>query len=251
MSQTIIPHAFEQWRKASLAIPDLLQPVNCTSIAVHPWTHGVGQQTESGTYLSPANALAYLAVRLAGRGGQADVIVLMAAAESYDNFMHQLTALAGVFPTPAFTQVARLAKSAAELATVKMQRPAADNALPPTMPLSVPSTRLAHNATRIESAQAEAAAAGSIGQLEANAQSFAEKHADLLAESRHGFAELKNKRAQAWVFTARGSVATAITAMKKEIPQPSAIFSAAVMFIGEDLSPLEGMINDINNDTGA
>ena len=240
------------WREADLAFPDDLGAVACSIIPAHPWVYGLGQLTENGAYLSPTNAIAYLAKKLAGLGGDAHVTIFMAAADSHNDFMGQLSALTGVFPAPAFTQVARLAKSAAELATVKMQLPAKGAAgLPPVLPLSVPSTRTALNAMRAAAAQADAAAGTSIEKLIIDAQGFAAERSRLLDDIRSGLDELKQKRARAWVFTATGNVATTMLEMLKNIPQPAAVYSVAMMFVGDNLDALRGMIHDVNVNAGA
>lgn len=65
------------WRDARLAFTDSLAALSCSIVPAHPWIHGLGQQTENGAYLSPVNAVRYLAERLAGSGGHADVVIMM------------------------------------------------------------------------------------------------------------------------------------------------------------------------------
>lgn len=139
------------WREARLAFSDSLANVNCSLIPAHPWVHGLGQLTENGAYLSPVNAIAYLAEKLAGKGGEADVIIMMVAGQTHDSFINSLNQLVDVFPAPAFTQVKRLALSAAELAMEKMQIPARYNAgLADVLPLSVPTSRTALAAAAVK-----------------------------------------------------------------------------------------------------
>lgn len=240
------------WREAMLAFPDELTALNCSIIPAHPWVYGLGQSTGNGAYLSPVNAVSYLAGKMASIGGETDVLIFMVAGDSHDNFMRQLGALTEVFPAPAFTQVARLAQSAAELNTVKMQLPGkAAAALPPVLPLSVPSARAALNAMRTAAAQADAATGGSVEGMLQEAQKFAQKHAGMLDEISAGLADLKGKSARAWVFRGKGNVATTLRDMVKNIPQPSAVFSAAMMFVGDNLDVLGGMIHDIDHNAGA
>lgn len=56
------------WREARLAFTDSLKALNCSVVPAHPWINGLGQQTDNGAYLSPVNAVRYLAERLAGTG---------------------------------------------------------------------------------------------------------------------------------------------------------------------------------------
>ena len=103
------------WREARLAFTDSLAALNCSVVPAHPWINGLGQQTDNGAYLSPVNAVRYLAERLAGTGGNADVMIMMVTGQTHENFMTRLNGLVEVFPAPAFTQVRRLAQSAAAL----------------------------------------------------------------------------------------------------------------------------------------
>jgi len=236
------------WREAVLAFPDDMAAITCSIVPAHPWVYGLGQQTENGAFLSPVNAVNWLAGKLASMGGDADLTVFMVCGDSHDAFMQALGLLTSVFPAPAFTQVARLAQSSALLNTLKMQLPAKGlNSLPPSLPLSVPTSRAAMNALRTAKAQLEASAGTSLDGLKARLGEFAAEHASLLDSISAGLEDLKGKSAPAWVFTSRGDVSTAATELVKNIPQPSAIYTVAMMFIGDDLTSLGGMIHDINS----
>lgn len=132
------------WREARLAFTDSVAALNCSIVPAHPWIYGLGQQTANGAYLSPVNAVRYLAERLAGTGGNVDVVIMMVTGQTQENFMASLNNLVGIFPAPAFTQVKRLAQSAA--------------ALPASIPLSVPTSRAALSAAAINQAQKVAGA---------------------------------------------------------------------------------------------
>lgn len=236
------------WRKADIAFSDTAAALSCSIVAAHPWVYGLGQQTANGAYLSPANAVAWLAGKLASMGGDADLTVFMICGDSHDGFMQSLSLLTAVFPAPAFTQVARLAQSSAVLNTVKMQLPAKGvNGLPPSLPLSVSTSRAALNAQRTAAAQAEASAGSSLEALKSQLGQFAAEHASLLDSISGGLEDLKAKSAPAWVYTSRGDVATAAAELVKSIPQPSAIYTVAMMFVAEDLTALGGMIHDIDS----
>lgn len=236
------------WRRSILAFPDDIAAVTCSIVPAHPWVYGLGQQTANGAYLSPVNAINWLAGKLVSLGGEADITVFMICGDSHDGFMQSLNLLTAVFPAPAFTQVARLAQSSALLNTVKMQLPAKGlNSLPPSLPLSVPTSRAAMNALRTAKAQLEASAGSSLDGLKARLGEFAAEHASLLDSISAGLEDLKAKSAPAWVFSSRGDVSTAAIELVKNIPQPSAIYTVAMMFIGDDLTSLGGMIHDINS----
>lgn len=55
------------WREARLAFTDSLAALDCSVVPAHPWIHGLGQQTDNGAYLSPVNAIHYLAESLPER----------------------------------------------------------------------------------------------------------------------------------------------------------------------------------------
>ena len=240
------------WRKATLAFGSDAAAISCAIIPAHPWVYGLGQQTETGAWLSPVNAVAYLASQLASRGGEAEIIVLMICADAHAGFMQLLDRLTAVFPAPAFTQVTRLAQSVAELNTVKMQLPAKSVALPAAVPLSVPTQRAALAAAKTVAAQAQAAGAIDVASMEKQLAQFAGEHAAVLAEIDRGLAALQAQSAEVWVFTGHGSPANITAEMMKNIPQPSAVHTAAMMFIGDDLTSLRGLIHDKRDgDAGA
>lgn len=143
------------WRESVIKIADDMGALACSIVPAHPWVYGLGQNTDSGGYLSPANALGYLAKKLlsGGGSGSGDVIVMMVAENTHDAFMQGLNKLSTVFPAPVFTQVSRMAAAAAELSTVKMQLPVKADVLPASAPLSVSTNRLALNAQRVAAAQ--------------------------------------------------------------------------------------------------
>lgn len=240
------------WREARLAFSDSLAAVNCSIIPAHPWVYGLGQQTENGAYLSPANAVAYLAEKAAGIGGASDVVILMVASQSHDSFMNSLSQLVDVFPAPAFTQVKRLAQSAAQLASEKMQIPAGLNGgLPVAMPLSVPTNRAALAAAAVKKAQEDAALPVDMDALQKQLDDFAQLRTGLMQEIASGLDDLKTKSARAWVFTASGDLATSLLALVKDIPLPSAVHTAAMMLVGDNLDGIKGMIHDLDYNAGA
>lgn len=240
------------WREASLAFSDSLAAVNCSIIPAHPWVYGLGQQTENGAYLSPANAVAYLAEKVAGIGGVSDVVILMVASQSHDSFMNSLTQLVDVFPAPAFTQVKRLAQSAAQLASEKMQIPAGlSGGLPVAMPLSVPTNRAALAAAAVKKAQEDAALPVDMDALQKQLDDFAQLRTGLMQEIASGLDDLKTKSARAWVFTGSGDLATSLLALVKDIPLPSAVHTAAMMLVGDNLDGIKGMIHDLDYNAGA
>ncbi len=231
------------WRKATLSLSDALPPLSCSVAAAHPWVYGLGQQTDNGVYLSPVNAVGWLAEKLASLTAHADVVIFMVAGQSHDEFMAYLDPVTAVFPAPAFTQVSRLARSAAELATVKMQKPAkARNGLADAIPLSVPTTRAMSSAAAVTSAAASGSL--SLAGLKASLGAFKAQRTELLSGIANAAGALAAKSASAWVFTASGDAATITKALLTDIPAASSVYSAALMLTGSDLSVVRGMIHD-------
>ncbi|HHK9026434.1 TPA: hypothetical protein ACQZDO_001110 [Escherichia coli] len=240
------------WREARLAFTDSVAALNCSIVPAHPWIYGLGQQTANGAYLSPVNAVRYLAERLAGTGGNADVVIMMVTGQTQENFMTSLNNLVGIFPAPAFTQVKRLAQSAAALAIEKMQIPAKTAAaLPASIPLSVPTSRAALSAAAISQAQKAAGTGFDIEGLKKQLGEFTQLHDQLISDVVSGLNDLQGKSARAWVFTASGDTGTTLLELVKNIPQQSAVYTAAMMLVGDNLDGIKGMIHDFDPDTGA
>lgn len=232
------------WRESVIKIADDMGALACSIVPAHPWVYGLGQSTDSGGYLSPANALGYLAKKLLSGGGSGDVIVMMVAENTHDAFMQGLNKLSTVFPAPVFTQVSRMAAAAAELSTVKMQLPVKADVLPDSAPLSVSTNRLALNAQRVAAAQLAAAVSTTTTDLKNQVTGFIQERAGLLASLSQGLDELKAASANIFSFSYSGSYAVAAAELLKGIPQTTAVHTAAMMFIGDSLSDLGKMLHE-------
>jgi hypothetical protein len=232
------------WNQSVIKITDDIGALACSIVPAHPWVYGLGQNTDSGGYLSPANALGYLAKKLLSGGGSGDVIVMMVAENTHDAFMQGLNKLSTVFPAPVFTQVSRMAAAAAELSTVKMQLPVKADVLPASAPLSVSTNRLALNAQRVAAAQLAAAVSITTTDLKNQVTGFIQERAGLLASLSQGLDDLKAASANIFSFSYSGSYAVAAAELLKGIPQTTAVHTAAMMFIGDSLSDLEKMLHE-------
>ncbi|MBT1426920.1 hypothetical protein IAF05_04140 [Dickeya dianthicola] len=237
------------WRRADICLSSPLPPVTCSVLPVHPWVYGVGNVTDNGHYLSPANAVAYLAERLGAAADNLAVCVWMVCGSGLGEFLQALDALTVVFPAPALSQVARQARAMAELATVKMQIPAKSRTLPATAPLSVASCRQALNAQRMAAAQQQAAVPMGLDFLKGMAERFTSQRDAALSEISQTMQQMAQCSALAWVFTGQGAPGVIAAEMLKNIPKPSAIYTAAMMFTGKELDALESMIREPDNYT--
>lgn len=222
--------------------------LNHPGASVGLWSGSVGRFRG---YLSPANALGYLAGKLATSSGSGDVIVMMIAENTHDGFMKALNGLATVFPAPAFTQVRRMAAAAAELSTVKMQLPSKSSSLPVAAPLSVATNRLAVNAQRVAAAQLAAAVSTTTEGLKKQIAEFVQARAGLLSSVSQSLEDLKGASAKVWSFSYTGNHRMAAIELLKDIPQATAVHTAAMMFIGDSLADLGKMINEPDRTTRA
>ncbi|WFX97547.1 hypothetical protein [Citrobacter braakii] len=239
------------WRESVIKIADDMGALACSIVPAHPWVYGLGQSTDSGGYLSPANALGYLAKKLLSGGGSGDVIVMMVAENTHDAFMQGLNKLSTVFPAPVFTQVSRMAAAAAELSTVKMQLPVKADVLPASAPLSVSTNRLALNAQRVAAAQLAAAVSTTTTGLKNQVTGFIQERASLLASLNQGLDDLKAASANIFSFSYSGNYAVAAAELLKGIPQTTAVHTAAMMFVGDSLSDLGKMLHEPDRITRA
>lgn len=231
------------WKQSEVRLYDNVQVGSISAVTAHPWVYGLGQQTANGVYLSPLNAVGWLAEKLASLTDRADVVIFMVAGQTHDEFMANLDPLTSVFPAPAFTQVSRLARSAAELATVKMQIPAkVASGLPEPVPLSVPTTRTMSSAAAVASATAPGSL--SLSGLKASLAGFTAQRAGMISGIADAAGELTGKSASAWVFTSTGNAAELVRELLTDIPAVSSVYTAAIMLVGSDLSSIRGMIHD-------
>jgi len=234
------------WEYKKIILSREFNLISCSVTAAHPWIYGLGQQTENGNYLSPTNAVTWLAEKLASVTETVDVVIFLVAGQSHDEFLAYLDPLTAVFPAPAFAQVSRLARSAAELATVKMQKPAkATNGLPDAIPLSVPTARTMSSAAAASSAAGSVAL--SLAGLKASLADFTAQRSALLSGMADAAGELAGKSASAWVFSASGNGAALARELMQDIPAASSIYTVAIMLAGSDLANIRGMIHDIDN----
>ncbi len=239
------------WREADLNFSAAVTGATCAIVPAHPWVYGLGQETANGTYLSPVNAVGYLAKKLASTATDQHVVIFMITGNRQDEFIQRVEGMASVFPAPTFMQVQRLAKSAMQLAAARMQIPAVASAsLPAAIPLSVPTTRAAVTAKLIAEAQQAAGAGNNIGGLKSSLAAFSRQRDNALTAAAAGLGELQGRSARAWVFTGNGNIGTTLFELMKNIPNPSAALSAAMMMVGDNLDGIAGMINEIKSNAG-
>ncbi|SFN70181.1 hypothetical protein [Xenorhabdus japonica] len=231
------------WQRKTLQLSPALSGISATIMSVHPFIYGTGQQTDSGSYLSPTNAIDYLAKKITG-AGNINSLVIMICAKTHDEFMQHLTQFSSVLPLPAFAQVKRMAKTAESLTTTKMQLPGQQGGgLPLPQPLSTATSRLAVNAQRIEQAKAQASAGSSLAGLKSQLSGFTTARQNALQKVTDALSGIRDKSASVWTFSGKGDGTHLAEKLRQNIPEPDAVYTLATLFIGDDIRPLERMLH--------
>ncbi|MDC9597212.1 hypothetical protein [Xenorhabdus anantnagensis] len=231
------------WQHKTLQLSPTLSGISVAIVPVHPFLYGVGQQTDSGRYLSPANAIDTLANKVM-RAGNINSLILMVCAKTHDEFMQHLTQFSSVLPLPVFAQVTRMATTADSLAITKMQLPGKPSGgLPLPQPLSTATSRLAVNAQLIEQAKAQASAGSSLAGLKSQLSEFATARQNALQHVTDALSSIKDKSASVWTFSGKGNGAHVAEKLRKNIPEPDAVYTLAILFAGDDIRPLERMLH--------
>ncbi|MBD2812806.1 hypothetical protein ID853_18500 [Xenorhabdus sp. Vera] len=231
------------WQHKILQLSPNLSGISAAIVPVHPFIYGVGQQADSGSYLSPANAIHYLSTKLTG-AGHLNALVLMVCAKTHAEFMQHLTQFSSVLPLPVFSQVTRMAKTAERLSISKMQLPGKlGGGLPLPQSLSTATSRLVANAQLIEQAKAQASAGSSLAGLKSQITSFTTARQNALQQVSDALNGAMGKTASVWTFSGTGNGALLAEKMRKEIPEPDAVYTLATLFAGDDLSSLERMLS--------
>lgn len=232
-----------RWYRNNMKMAADMPPITCSILPVHPFVYGVGQTNDSGSYLSPANAVNYIAGKLAG-AGQISVLVLMVTGKTFAEFMQSLSAFSAVFPLPVFSQVQRMAGTAETLATTKMQLPGKmAGGLPLPQSLSTSASRMAGNAQLIEAAKAAAGKPASPDSLKSALSDFSTMKDNALKQMGDALAGLLGKSAPVWAFSGTDDATVLAEKMKKDIPEPDAVYTLATLFAGHDIDALTRMLS--------
>nr|WP_282552919.1 hypothetical protein [Providencia stuartii] len=221
--------------------------ITCSILPVHPFIYGVGQANSSGSYLSPTNAINHLADKLTN-AGQVSALVLMVTGKSFAEFMQQLSAFSAVFPLPAFAQVERMARTAHTLATTKMQLPGKMiGGLPLPQSLSTATSRMVSNAQLIEAAKVGANQTSGLDSMKSALSDFSKQKDNALKQMSDALNGLLGQSATVWAFAGTDDASVLADKMRKNIPEPDAIFTLATLFVGNEIHALTRMLNDTDH----
>ncbi|WP_220659803.1 hypothetical protein [Serratia plymuthica] len=222
------------WQRVTLGFPDNLAPISCSLLTVNPWTYGAGQVTPSGNYLSPENAVKFLAGKLKAAGGTPGAVGFLITATQSDRFLADLAGFSALLPLPELQKTARKAVAQAELAATKMQLPGLQGTgLPDIAPLSLSTTRAAQNAQRIQAAAESAAGGMSFDDITGALQSLEDAASQAQQAAEKALTELKSRRVDAWMFSDQGHPANLANNLMNGIPEPDAIFTLGALFVGD------------------
>ncbi len=107
------------------------------------------------------------------------------------------------------------------------------------------------NAQRVAAAQLAAAVSTTTEGLKKQIAEFVQARAGLLSSVSQSLEDLKGASAKAWSFSYTGNHRMAAIELLKDIPQATAVHTAAMMFIGDSLADLGKMINEPDRTTRA
>ncbi|MCW2257803.1 hypothetical protein M2263_003894 [Providencia alcalifaciens] len=240
-SETVI---HPKWHKSLMKLSPTMSGLTCSMVPAHPFVYGLGQQTDTGSYLSPTNAIKHIAKKLAGTA-ETEITVMMVCAKTQTEFMGLLQQFSTVFPLPVFSQVERMAKTAESLQITKMQLPGKQlGGLPNPQALSTSNSRDTINAQLIEQAKNSAGSASGIDAMKSAMSSFKVSRESALKDINDKLTGLLGKSVIIWSFTGKGTGDYLAEQLQKDIPEPDAVLTLATLFAGSELSALKGMLHD-------
>ncbi|WP_252516541.1 hypothetical protein [Escherichia coli] len=139
--------------------------------------------------------------------------------------------------------MSRMISSQLSLAISRMQIPARPvTSLPEPITLSTQTTRSMSLAATI--AQAATPAATSPETLSSSLRQFMNARDKALQEIAEQQAALRQKFCPVWRFCYRGALSQAAVLIQKNIPHPEWVFTAVMLFVGDNLSSLREALHD-------
>lgn len=215
--------------------------ITCSVVCLHPWSENTGNITPSGRYLSPDNAVSALLPYLT-ENTEKDVVALLFCAPSAGEFLSLARQFSGALPLPEVGRMSRTISSQLSLAVSKMQLPAKPvTTLPAEVTLSTQTTRSMTRAATI--AQAAIPTAASPETLSSSLNQFRVARDKALQEITDQQAAIQKNTCPVWRFFYTGTL-NQVAALIKNIPHPEWVFTAVMLFVGNDLSSLRESLHD-------
>ncbi|MEE6086755.1 hypothetical protein [Avibacterium paragallinarum] len=217
--------------------------VQGTKLGVHNWTHGIRE--DSGRYLSPENAVKVIQAKFTDYSdphrpkGEVQCVAIMITAAKIADFITALENAAVLLPYPEFKQALDYAKSQQTLSDSKMiKMPTIGN------PSFLPSADITPQSARTLQAvmrNANATASQNLDPMAMLAELKAKK-AEREQKNQEKTTALLNASVEAYCYTKKAHLEQIALEINQHIPNASNIFTALLVFIGEDLTNLKEMM---------
>ncbi|WP_252375605.1 hypothetical protein [Escherichia coli] len=170
-------------------------------------------------------------------------MALLFCAPSAGEFLSLARQFSDAFPLPEVGRMSRMISSQLSLAISRMQIPARPaTSLPEPIMLSTQTTRSMSLAATI--AQAATPAATSPETLSSSLHQFMNARDKALQEIADQQAALRQKVCPVWRFCYKGALSQAAVLIQKNIPHPEWVFTAVMLFVGDNLSSLREALHD-------
>lgn len=235
------------WEQKRIQFTGTLPQIVCSQLTAQPYSYGVGQQTQAGSWLSTVNAVAWLSQKLAKMGGEGELLIMMVCGTTENSYISALTSFSGVMPLPDISRSLTQATANVRLQAERMLIPAeADSGMPAASPLLFATARQAQAAGDILQALNDVSLPVSQESMQTELAAFADMRDSAIADITQEFDDLTQKSATAWVFSGSGLYSQLAAEMLKNIPEQTAVQVAATMFAGADLNALMGLIHELN-----
>lgn len=220
-------------------------------LTVHPYQYGLGQQQDSGVFLSAQNAVNGLINKLNDQAddnrptGTVNALAVLLTADNHQQFSQVLADFVQVLPASELAALSRRVK--AELsAGDKMSTPAVD-LVPRYKPNGYLNQHPLRDALKYQGAQVAQleSLASDQNDVVAKLQALATKRNNALAEWKAAIDGLKNITGNVQTFKTSGSASSIASELKDSgVPNAQAAISAVVMFTSsESLTFLEELLN--------
>lgn len=235
----------EQVEDALINGKNIKLSVQGTKIGIHNWTHGI--EEKSNRYLSPENAVKVFADKLLDYSdpnrpkNQQDIIAIMVTSTDIDEFILQLESVQILLPEPCFQQALDYAKSSKNLADTKMVKTPTINqpAFSNSADITPGSNRSLQSILRNASSLAVSAQTGDPMIAIENLIKLKKQREQQNQEKAQ---KIMTAQSSIYTFTVQDFLESAQAKMQINIPPSSNIFTACILYIGNDLSPIKGML---------
>lgn len=235
------------WERKRIQFSGTLPQIVCSQLTAQPYSYGVGQQTPTGNWLSTANAVAWLAQKLARTGGGGELLVMMVCGTTESSYASALTAFSAVMPLPDISRALTQVTANARLQVDRMLIPTdVSSGLSAAAPLLFATGRQAQAADGIQQALGAASLPLSMESMQAGLEAFTAARDTAVAGIAQGLDDLTQKNAEIWVFSGNGLYSQMAVDLLDDVPELTAVQATATMFAGDDLSALRGLVHELN-----